>query len=223
MDFSNISDIVRLIGGLGSVGTGVASAFRGTPMPYGVSEAANATNAANTYANASLDPSSPYFQPLAETENLRQRRDLISAVNEIIRQNASRVAGGQGTINPERRDETIWGVLARGFQEAGIRARETARQQLLNMAGTQRGIAQNYGALAQYGMQNQLLNRASQAAGTQGGFAATNAIADLFKPKGTGNSPWGAPSTPAPQQGTPAFGTSSVPNWWSDSTFGAQY
>jgi hypothetical protein len=88
------------------------------------------------------------------------------------------------------------------------------------MAGTQRGIAQNYGALAQYGAQNQLLNRASQSAGTQGGFSAVNAIADMFRPRGT--SQIGALHN-TQQPGSIGFGTSSVPDWYRDSTSGLAY
>jgi hypothetical protein len=177
----DIGSLIQLLGGVGKVGTGIMSAFQKEPLPYGVAESANAANAANVYANAALDPSSPYFRNLAETEEIRGRNDLISSIHEIIRQHASRSATGRGTINPERRDETVWSMLAKGFQEAGLRAREAARQKLVEMSGAQRGIAASYGGLAQPSMMMQMLNRGSRNAGLSGAFDAVGILGEKAK------------------------------------------
>jgi hypothetical protein len=177
----DIGGIIQLLGGLGKVGGGIMSAFDKEPLPYGTTEAANAANAANIYANASLDPSSPYFRSLAETEELRGRGDLISSIHEILRQQASRNATGKGTINNERRDETVWGMLTKGFQEAGLRAREMARQKLIDMSGAQRGIAASYGGLGQNSMMIQMLNRGSRNAGMAGTWDAVGALGSKVK------------------------------------------
>lgn len=179
----DVSQIIQLLGGLGKVGTGLMSAFQKEPMPYGTEQAANALNASSVYANASLDPSSPYFKALAETEETRQRNNLISSIGEIIRQQSSKRATGAGTINPERRDEMVWGILAKGFQEAGLRAREVARQRLVEMSGAQSGIAKGFGGIGDAALKTQLINRASRSSGLAGGFEAVNTLSQLLKKK----------------------------------------
>lgn len=202
------SQIIRALGAGAGVLGGAAQSFRREPVPYGVQEAAQATNNANTYMAASADPSSPYFRNIAGTEEQRGRTDLIASIDRIMREMASRQAGGRGTINPERRDENIWGILARGFQEAGQRARETARQQLLNMAGGQQRNAAAYTGLVQPSMLNSLFNRSNQNTGIAG---ASQGIMRLGEMLGK------------PQQGTTDFGKASVPDWYKDPSFGMQY
>ena len=199
MDWSQIADIIRLVGGVGKAGMGIMSAFEKEPLPYGVAEAGQAAHNANVYANASLDPSSPYYRNIVETEELKGRGDLIASVDQIIRQLASRSATGRGTINPERKDEMVWGVLAKGFQEAGMRAREMARQKLLEMSGAQRGIASSYSGLANPSMMMQLLNRQSTMAGRSAAFESVNALAGTMKTKKD-------------------QGVASIPDWWSGGT-----
>lgn len=196
MDWSSIADIIRLVGGVGKLGAGVMSAFEKEPLPYGVAEAAQAANAANVYANASLDPSSPYFRPLAETEELRGRSDLIASVDQIMRQLASRSATGRATINPERRDEMVWGILAKGFQEAGLRAREMARQRLLDMAGAQRSVASTYSGLTNPSMLMQMFNRQSRMGGLSGAFEGVNALSGVVDKYGKSKKEQGLSSVP---------------------------
>ena len=213
MDWSSIADILRLVGGVGKVGTGIMSAFQKEPLPMGLQESMQAASNANTYSQAALDPSSPYFKPIQETEELRGRGDLISSVDQIIRQMASRNATGRSTINPERRDEAVWGVLAQGFREAGLRARELARQKLMDAAGAQTGIARSYATLSQPSMLNSLFNRSARNAGTAGAFEGVNALSGIFgQKKGAGRT---HESFQGP--GSVGFGNSSIPNWWSDS------
>lgn len=194
MDWSNI---IRLLGAAGGLAGGISSAFRREPTPYGVNEAAQQFSNANTYLQASADPNSQYFRNIADMEGQKSRMDLIQSVDRIIREMASRTAGGRGTINPERRDETVWGVLARGFQEAGMKARETARQQLLNMAGVAQRSGAAYSSLTQPSMMMQLFNRQNQntgmAAASQGAMRFGEMIAK-------------------PKQGTMDFGLASVPD-----------
>lgn len=196
MEAIDWGQLLKAIGSVGHAGAGIFSAFQKQPLPPGYLEALQAQNDARTYLAASADPSSAYFQNLAATEEQRGRNDLISAVHELIRQNASRLATGRGTINPERRDETIWGMLAKGFQEAGLRAREVARQRLIDMAGGSSAMARNYGGLSEIGLYNQALNSRNRNTGISGAFETISRTGDAFKKK----------------QGTTSFGTASVPD-----------
>jgi hypothetical protein len=192
-------NIIRLLGAVGGLGGGIAQAFRKEPQPYGIAEAAQAAGNANTYMAASADPNSQYFRNISGLEEQRNRTDLISSVDRIMREIASRGATGRGTINPERRDETIWGILAKGFQDAGMKARETARQQLLNMAGGQQRNAASFGSLVQPSMLMQLFNRQNR---NTGFGAASQGIMRLGEMIGK------------PKQGTKEFGVSSVPDMY---------
>lgn len=202
------SQIIRALGAGAGVLGGAVQSFRKEPLPYGVQEAAQATNNANTYLAASADPNSAYFQNIAGTEEQRGRTDLIASIDRIMREMASRKAGGRGTINPERRDESIWGILAKGFQEAGLKARETARTQLVNMAGGQQRNAASYSALVQPSMLNSLFNRENQTRGIATATTGIERFGEMLN---------------KPKQGTTAFGQASVPDWYKDSSFGLQY
>lgn len=191
MDWGNI---INLIGALGKTGAGIYSAFEKQPLPPGYAEAAQANANANTYMAASLDPSSVYFRNLADTEEQKQRGDLINSVYSIIRANLAH--GGHGAfVNPERRDETVWRALTQGFRDAGMRARELARSRLLEMAGASRTGAAAYGPMMQYGFLNQAINRANQAAGIGGSFDTVSRIGESMKNK-PGTKEIGMASTP---------------------------
>ena len=194
----NWGEIIRLIGSLGNVGSGLYSSFRKEPIPYGIQEGAQAAQNASTYMAASADPNSPYFRNIAATEEQRGRNDLIASIDRIMREIASRGASGRGTINPERRDETIWGLLTRGFQEAGMKAREMARTQLLNMAGGEQRNAAAYGTFVQPSMLNSLFNRENQNKGLSTAFTGIERIGEYIGSK--------------KKPGTKDFGTASVPD-----------
>lgn len=179
----DLGEIIKLIGALGGAGTGIGMAFQKQGYPPGYMESMAAANAASTYANASLDPNSPYYRNIAETEELRGRGDLITAIRQMVMSDASRRARGLATINPERRDETIWGALVKGFAEAGLRAREMARARLLEMAAAQRGIASSYAPMMQAGFLTDALNRGTRAAGTAGAFDTVMKLGDWIGQK----------------------------------------
>lgn len=196
--------IINLIGALGKTGAGIGMAFQKQGLPPGFQEAAQANANANTYMAASLDPNSAYFRNIAETEEQRQRGDLINSIQSIIRANLAR--GGRGAfVNPERRDETVWRALTQGFRDAGMRAREIARSRLLEMAGASRTGAAAYGPMMQYGFLNQAINRGNQAAGVGGAFDTVSRFGEAMKKK----------------PGTKEFGTDSTPDWFT-SGFGRQ-
>lgn len=180
-DFS-WGDLIRVIGTLGKAGAGMATAFSRQPYPPGMMEAMQASDWANQYARASLDPSHPYFRAAAETEEQRQRGDLVTAIQDIIRANLARRGGA--FVNPERRDETVWTALVRGFREAGLRAREMARNRLLEMAGTQSNLAKSYAPMMQAGWLTDSLNRQSRSAGLTGAFDTAIGIGDWMKQRG---------------------------------------
>lgn len=209
------ASLIQLIGNLGKAGTGVFSAFQKQGYPPGFTEAMQAQNDARTYLAASADPSSPYFRNLAETEELRGRNDLIAAVGEMIRQQASRNATGRGTINPERRDETVWGMLTKGFQEAGLRARETARQKLIDMAGGSSAMARGYAPVMQTGFFNDALNRQARNTGLSGAFDTAIRTGEWLGSRKPGKTAGGTAGDVA--TGGVKFGMSSVPDWWKDS------
>lgn len=187
-------NIISLIANLGKSGVGIGKAFEKQPLPPGYAEAMQAQSDANTYMRASLDPSSAYFRNLADTEEQKQRGDLINSVYSIIRANLAH--GGRGAfVNPERRDETVWRALTQGFRDAGMRARELARSRLLEMAGASRTGAASYGPMMQYGALNQMINRANQAAGIGGTFDTVSRIGESMKNK-PGTKEAGMASTP---------------------------
>jgi hypothetical protein len=196
MDWGNI---IRLIGAVGGLGGGVASAFRKEPVPYGVREAAQAAQDASAYTAASADPNSQFFRNIAGMEEQKQRQDLIYSIDRIMREIASRGASGRGTINPERRDETVWGLLTKGFQDAGMKARETARNQLLNMAGGAQRSGAVYSSLTQPSMFMQMFNRQNQNSGMAGAFKGVERAGEMFG---------------KPKQGTTGFGLASVPDMY---------
>jgi hypothetical protein len=172
------------------------------PYPPGYEQTLQAQSNANTYLAASADPSSPYFKNLMEVEEQRQRGDLVSSIQDIIRANQAR--GGRGAfVNPERRDETVWRALMQGFREAGFRSREMARNRLLDMAGASSRVASGYGPAMQYAATTDFLNRASRMAGTQGAFEAANRLpAAIDRAFGT-------------KPGNKDFGVASIPTGWS--------
>jgi hypothetical protein len=200
------SQIFQLVGALGKTGAGVYSAFQKQPLPPGFAEASQAASNANTYAQASLDPSSPYFRNIAEGEEQRLRGDLVTSIQEIIRANLARQGKG-AFVNPERRDETVWRALTQGFRDAGMRARELARSRLMELSGASRGQAAAYAPMMQYGFLNQAINRGNQAAGIGGAFDAISRTGDLFKKPGTKEH--GAASTPDDYK----FGQATA-RWW---------
>lgn len=193
------SSIIQLIGALGKTGAGIGMAFQKQGLPPGFQEAMQSQSDANTYLAASNDPNSAYFRNIAETEEQKQRGDLLSSIQSIIRANLAR--GGRGAfVNPERRDETVWRALTQGFREAGMRSREIARERLLQMAGVSRSGAAAYGPMMQYGFLNQAINRGNQAAGIGGAFDTVSRVGEAMGRK----------------QGTKEFGKASTPdsgNW----------
>lgn len=188
----DITDVLGLIGGLGSAAAGIYSLFEDQPKPVAVPPQFDAYNAAaqrSAQIAAQLaNPNDPGFLALAAQEEEKGRRDLIEALNQLrINNQRATARTGMGTLNPERRDEAISMATARGFMEAQDRARQNARAYLQQSLAANNAAAGQFFNAAQFqsglDLQNQQIaqtNRRDTASGFQGIFST---LASLGQPR----------------------------------------
>lgn len=106
----------------------------------------DAAEAARVFGLAAANPDDPMFQNLASLFQEKIRRDTLSSIKEIIRQNnraQARGAVGLG-INPDRRDEAISSAIATQNELAKEQARLSARDYLLAASQGQAQAAQGF-------------------------------------------------------------------------------
>ncbi len=131
---------------LASSGLELAQMFGGRAESGESKSARRSAKEARRLASAAADPTSERFQNLSGLYDEENRRDLISAIDRIMRVSArARARGDTGfAVNPERRDESRYRALATAFMESKEASRREARDTLL---ASSRGITQSAGAL----------------------------------------------------------------------------
>ena len=212
-------DLGGILNNLGGMGAAIANIIRLGRKPDinkdipSMQSALNAAEAARVYADASVNPESPHFKNLAALEESSIRRDLITAINEIMKSNARAKASGRVGfgVNPERRDEARSGAIARAFAQAGEQSRRIASDKLAGAssrsAGAAGAFAPSFGPFAGYAD----MGRTYEASRTQQMGDLGQWIADILS---------GGPSKPAPripaeprsQQPAPRMGGPSLAN-----------
>jgi len=165
MDFTAL---IQTIPALAKLGAGFAASQKEYPYPAGMDQAMQALANANAYTSDAMNPNSANFKNVAEGERLAGRLSLIDAIRTIVRQNNVAAAKGIGpvSINPERRDETVWRALTRGYMDNQVAARNRAREFLLNAARASRQNAAGYSPMMVMGDRVNAFNRASSMGGT---------------------------------------------------------
>lgn len=165
MDFSAL---IQAVPALAKLGAGFAASQKDYPYPAGMEQAMQALVNANAYTADAMNPNSANFKNVEEGERLAGRLNLIDAIRTIISQNNIAAAKGVGpvSINPERRDETVWRALTRGYLDNRTAARNRARAFLLNAARASRQNAAGYSPLMVMGDRVNAFNRASSMGGT---------------------------------------------------------
>ncbi len=154
----NFGSIIGDLGGIIAQSRGRRDINQEIPILQSMIDAAEASR---VYAQAAADPSSKFFVNLAGMEEERLRRDFMSNLRQILvshRRARARGAPGFG-INPERRDESRYRAIITFFEEAKDKARQLARQMLLQASQASAGAAGSFGP-------------AVNAFGTYGGYEA---------------------------------------------------
>lgn len=191
-------DIIGLIGALGKAGTAGAGLLQPQRDPTGVREALQAAADARAYSGWAADPTSQAFKNIQGSYSLENRRSLIDAIQEIIRANNLSAAKGilPAAVNPERRDETVYRTLTKGFMDAESTARDQARNFLMQAAAANQGSGAFYANIAKTTGETQKTNIANRASGQNLLFDALNQVTKV---------------------GTKAFGQKSVPDQYRNS------
>lgn len=110
--------------------------------PAGMQESLQAARDARTYSAAAVNPMSPHFQAMEEIYRTRYQQDAARQADAFLRLLSRRNA--RRAVNPERLDEGIAQTMARLFEDASTRSRESASQALMNAATGQRGATQAF-------------------------------------------------------------------------------
>lgn len=131
---------------LATSGLELAQAFGGRGESRESKSARKSAKQARKLAAAAADPTSARFQNLSGLYDEENRRDLVSAIDRIMRVSARARARGdtQFGVNPERRDESRYRALAQAFMNSKEAARREARDTLL---AASRGITGSAGAI----------------------------------------------------------------------------
>lgn len=169
------------IGALAQGAAAVAGLFQKQRTPPGYNEALESGRRASQFS-AALDPSSPYFKKLEGEERDKINLSYADALKQlIVRNNRALARGSAGAmINPERRDETVSRVMARGFEDAQSLARDRARQYILSQVQANQMAAGSFNGVMGYGALNQQQNRTNQAGGMD---AIGKILAELTRKK----------------------------------------
>lgn len=210
---ANVGQAGQALGALG----GIASLFQKQRDPYqeipSLIPMLQAAMASKTYAEAAVNPDSPYFKNLAALNEETIRRDSVANIlKQITLQNRARARGQvAGAVTGERQDEARAGTLAELFAGARDRSRLGASQQLAQGAQANAQAAGAFGGsvtpFALYGAYDAKRQQAQYEA--PGKFMTS--LADLFK---------SAPGS-TPQQQDQVRGTAGVP--WDDMWYGRQF
>jgi hypothetical protein len=103
------------------------------------------------YREAAINPESPHHRALSALTEAQRKRDLVAAIDGIMRQQSRAQARGAltGQANPERRDEGFASAIADMFAKSGDQARLSAGDQLSRAAGGESQRAGGFNSLNQ--------------------------------------------------------------------------
>lgn len=183
----DLSALFQALPAVAKLGAGFMASQQELDNPAGMMAALQALSNAQAYTADAMNPSSQNFRNVEEAESLRGRLNLIEAIRAIARQNNIAAAKGIApvSVNPERRDETVYRALTRGFLDNQIQARDRARAFLLNAARANRQTAGAYAPVMAFSDRTNRFNRASQMGGQNALFTGigefTKVLPDLFK------------------------------------------
>ena len=126
------------LGDVGSAGQSLGTALSAANNIFNPRTASEnpALRAYNELISAAGDPKSSRFVNQAAIHEEMRRKDLLSAINAMMRANRrARARGAIGIgVNPERRDEAVASAILRGFDRAGDQSRLDAQNTLMRQA-----------------------------------------------------------------------------------------
>lgn len=130
----------------GTAGYQIYRALKGRKGSKQLKGSTDAAKRAAKLAEKAGDPTSARFKNLESLFNERHRRELVQAIDKVMRvASRAKARGGAGfAINPERRDESRYKALATAFMEAKDRSRIDARNTLLGQSQALQGAAKSY-------------------------------------------------------------------------------
>ncbi|MCB7127937.1 MAG: hypothetical protein J3T61_00160 [Candidatus Brocadiales bacterium] len=171
-----LKDVVGLI----STGVGIYQGLKGQDAPAGTDELLAAAARSAKFADA-LNPNSELFQQIAAEEDAESRRNLVEGLRFLTtEQNRATGRGMRGILNPERRDEAIAQVTARGFQTSKEESRQKARDFLTRAAQANIGAAGAFQPAIDTGLALGQSNRADFLNAINAATSGVNKAIDVF-------------------------------------------